>query len=365
MFISAAPSLRPLDLLLPPRRTGLFPDGFGGREWFFSRGCGALEALLQGFDLLEDQDFLVPSFLCRDIVEVFEAAPISVTLYSIDARGRFDPEEIIRKITPRTRAVYVVHYFGFPQQLGQVRRFTNGAGVGLIEDCAHALFGRFDGRWLGEFGDASVFSLRKALPLPDGGALVVNSGVVNPSGPTIPPPTMTTIAGLARLLSKAVMFQLRWRPPRGSWRADARSFGVTTCDSRRGPVARAMSGAAFRLFRRANVAQIIHRRRENFLCYLDRLQSIALYPDLPDGVVPFSFPVVVKKRDAVACELARRGLSFNIGFPEAPVVGSAHVGDTDLSGAKLLAAQVLELPVHQDLRPNHLEHIINVFNSVR
>ena len=53
-----------------------------------------------------------------------------------------------------------------------------------------------------------------------------------------------------------------------------------------------------------------------------------------------------------------------MGFPEAPVIGSAHVGDADLSGAKWLAAQVLELPLHQDLRSNHLEHVIDIFNRV-
>ena len=363
MFISAAPTLRPLDLVLPPRPANRFPSAAGDREWFFSRGCGALEALLQGFNLLAGQDVLVPSFLCRDVVEVFEAASVSVTLYSIDARGRFDSAEIARKISPRTRAVYVVHYFGFPQQLNHLQRLTREAGVELIEDCAHALFGRFEGRWLGEFGDASVFSLRKALPLPDGGALVVNGGRMKPPAAAIRLCATTRAGGLARLLSKAMMFQLQWRL-RGSWRTDTRSLSVTAGAPRTGQSACAMSAAALRVFKRADVSQITHRRRANFLFYLDRLGPIALYRELPEGVVPFSFPVLVKKRDAVACELTRRGLSFNMGFPEAPVIGSAHVGDTDLSGAKWLAAQVLELPLHQDLRSNHLEHVIDIFNRV-
>ncbi len=363
MFISAAPALRPLDLVLPARAASRFPAAGGGREWFFSRGCGALGALLQGFNLRPGEDVLVPSFLCRDVVEVFEAASVSVTLYSIDARGRFDSAEIARKIGPKTRAVYVVHYFGFSQELNRLQRLTREAGVELIEDCAHALFGRFEGRWLGEFGGASVFSLRKALPLPDGGALVVNGSRMKPPPAAIRLCATTRAAGLARLLSKAMMFRLQWRL-RGSWRADTRSLGVAAGAPRAGQTAYAMSATAFRLFKRADVAQITHHRRVNFLFYLDRLKSVALYRELPEGVVPFSFPVLVKKRDAVARELTRRGLSFNMGFPEAPVIGSARVADTDLSGAKWLAAQVLELPLHQDLRSNHLEHIIDVFNRV-
>ena len=335
----------------------------GGCERFFSRGCGALAALLRGLELLPGQDVLVPSFLCRDIVEVLEAASISVTLYSIDARGRFDPAEIARKISPRTRAVYVVHYFGFPQQLVDLQRLTREAGVGLIEDCAHALFGRFEGRWLGQFGDAAVFSLRKALPLPDGGALVVNGRMR--SFPTVAMrlSAAATAVGVARLLLKAAMWRLQWRP-RTDWASEIRSPSATASYSVTAQTVCAMSNAAFRVFRRANVSQITRRRRENFLFYLDRLQSIALYRELPDGVVPFSFPVLMEKRDAVARELRRHGMSFNTGFPEAPVIGSADVGDTDLSGAKCLAAQVLELPLHQDLQPKHLERVMDVFNHV-
>ena len=124
-----------------------------------------------------------------------------------------------------------------------------------------------------------------------------------------------------------------------------------------------MSSTAERLYRRVDVAHITARRRANFAFYLDRLGDAALYKELPDGVVPFSFPVLIDRRDEVAGRLARRGLSLNMGFPEAPVVASAHAGDTDLSGARFLARQMLELPVHQDLHPVHLEYVIELFNQ--
>ena len=68
MFISAAPALKPPDLVLPTRHTNRFPTGTGGCEWYFPRGCGALEALLRGFNVLPGQDVLVRFFLCGDVV---------------------------------------------------------------------------------------------------------------------------------------------------------------------------------------------------------------------------------------------------------------------------------------------------------
>lgn len=146
-----------------------------------------------------------------------------------------------------------------------------------------------------------------------------------------------------------------WRPETEGLPSPGSSAIVTSVNR--------MSSTAERLYRRADVAQITARRRANFAFYLDRLSDAALYKELPDGVVPFSFPVLIDRRDEVAGQLARRGLSLNMGFPEAPVVASAQAGDTDLSGARFLARQMLELPVHQDLHPVHLEYVIDLFNQ--
>lgn len=363
MFVSAAPALSAFDLVRPLGTEGSYPSLDAAQTWAFSRGCGALDALLRGLALGPGQGLLAPSYLCRDVVDVFESSSVPVTLYGIDACGRFDPAEIARKITPAIRAVYLVHYFGFPQQVHQLRRMADAAGILLIEDCAHSLFGRFADRWLGEYGDASVFSLRKTLPLPDGGALVVNNPqvVIQSTAPKMP--AAATARRTARLLMKSLLVGLQWRPQQ-RWRPEeTRSLPSGEAAETATPVIR-MSATAGRLYRGADVAHITTQRRANFRFYLDRLREEAMYPELPDGVVPFSFPVLIDQRDAVAAELAHRGLSLNMGFPEAPVASSAQTGDADLSGARLLAARVLELPVHQDLQPRHLAYVLDLYRQV-
>lgn len=114
-------------------------------------------------------------------------------------------EDLGRRIGKRTRAVLCTHYFGFPQALKALRALCDEHSVYLIEDCAHALFSCSGDGYLGTWGDASVFSLRKTLPVPNGGALVLNRpGLVLPHE-LYGPPWPTTWSKTADLVKKWVL----------------------------------------------------------------------------------------------------------------------------------------------------------------
>jgi dTDP-4-amino-4,6-dideoxygalactose transaminase len=359
-FIPAAPSLGIRDVL-GSARAELFPAANDGNAQFYSRGSDAIRALFEGMGLQADESVLAPAYLCAEVVGAFRAAGVRPEWYAVDDRGAVDPDDIARRIHPGTRAIYVVHYFGFPQDVVRLRAVADAAGVLLIEDCAHALFGHAGGRPLGSVGDAAIFSLRKSLPLPDGGALVTRSDrrvppvVVQPKG-------MTTLAGLTRLAVKGACFWLQWRPPVGGGTTSAavRSLDATAPVS---PIT-AMSSMARRIYSATDVRAFATRRRANYNFYLARLGERAVFPILPDGVVPFSFPLLHDDRDRVAAAMAQRGLVLNMGFPEAPVLDHVPTDEGDLRGARFLASRVLELPVHQDLQPSHLEQILAEFNRV-
>ena len=363
MFITAAPSLNPLDLILPSRHRRGFP-GMSERTAFFSRGCGAIRALLASLALAPGETILVPTYLCGEVVDTFQAARVPMALYAVDDRAQFDLAVLASRITPRTRAIYVVHYFGFPQDVRAVRALADERGVLLIEDCAHALFGRSEDDWLGAIGHAAIFSLRKTLPLPDGGALVVRHPVPAPPVPTERIPLARTVMSLGRLAAKAALFGLQWRPGIGRGTAPGAHAPAGDPDVYSSLDSRAMSTVARHLYSRADVASITEQRRANYRFYLARLGAAALYPRLPEGVVPFSFPMQVDHRDRMVAKLARAGLSVNLGFPEAPAAAGADAPGVDLDGARHLAARVLELPVHQDLRLTHLERVVAELNRV-
>lgn len=95
----------------------------------------------------------------------------------IDAlTGNCTVETIAARITPRTRAVILVHLFGRPADPGPVAELCQRHGIPLIEDCAQAHFAEYHGRKVGTFGALGCLSLQqsKQITCGDGGVTLVN-----------------------------------------------------------------------------------------------------------------------------------------------------------------------------------------------
>ncbi len=90
--------------------------------------------------------------------------------------GNLTAETIAKKITPRTRAVIVVHLFGRPADMGPIVDLCRPKGIAIIEDCAQAHFAEYRGKKIGTFGDLGCFSLQqsKQITCGDGGLTLVN-----------------------------------------------------------------------------------------------------------------------------------------------------------------------------------------------
>lgn len=85
-----------------------------------------------------------------------------------------DPADVARKITPRTRAIAVVHYAGYPCDMDAIRAIASERGVAVVEDAAHAPLATWRGQALGTIGDIGCFSFfsNKNLAVGEGGAVV-------------------------------------------------------------------------------------------------------------------------------------------------------------------------------------------------
>jgi dTDP-4-amino-4,6-dideoxygalactose transaminase len=87
-----------------------------------------------------------------------------------------DPAEIERQITPRTKAIIVMHYGGFPCQMPEILAIANRWGLPVIEDAAHAPGAFLDSKALGTWGTVGCFSFfsNKNLSTGEGGMLATN-----------------------------------------------------------------------------------------------------------------------------------------------------------------------------------------------
>lgn len=87
-----------------------------------------------------------------------------------------DPDDIRRRITPRTKAIVVVHLWGFVCDMDAIMAISRESGIPVVEDCAHAHGARYKGRMCGGIGHAGCWSLQGTKPLSggEGGMMVTN-----------------------------------------------------------------------------------------------------------------------------------------------------------------------------------------------
>lgn len=88
-----------------------------------------------------------------------------------------EPADIERKITPRTKAIAVVHYAGYPCDMDAILAIAEKHRIAVIEDAAHAPLATYKGRGLGTIGDVGCYSFfsNKNLSTGEGGAIVART----------------------------------------------------------------------------------------------------------------------------------------------------------------------------------------------
>ena len=100
----------------------------------------------------------------------------------VDPRtGIIDPDSVLSKITPRTRAIIAVHLFGIPAPVARLREIADEHGITLVEDCAQAYLTEPEpGRYAGGYGTVGCFSLQqtKHITAGDGGLVVTDDEAI-------------------------------------------------------------------------------------------------------------------------------------------------------------------------------------------
>ena len=136
-----------------------------------------LEAAAQALGIGPDDEVIVPAYSFPSTANPFLLRGADIRFADCDpSTGNVTAAEIERCATKRTRAVVCMHYGGVACDMTAIVSLCDGGGWSLVEDAAHGLFGRFEGRPLGRFGALGALSFHhtKNISCHEGGALVVN-----------------------------------------------------------------------------------------------------------------------------------------------------------------------------------------------
>lgn len=143
-----------------------------------SNGTVSLHLAMVALGIGEGDEVLVPDLTfaaCANTVIQLGARPV---LVDIDPdTWCLSVEAMERLLTPRTRAIMVVHLFGRPAPMTEIRAFADAYGLLVIEDCAEAHGARYDGRSVGAFSDIASFSFfaNKIITTGEGGICLTNN----------------------------------------------------------------------------------------------------------------------------------------------------------------------------------------------
>ncbi|MBL8014471.1 MAG: DegT/DnrJ/EryC1/StrS family aminotransferase, partial [Candidatus Omnitrophica bacterium] len=140
-------------------------------------GTAAIHTALGVLDLNPgDEVITAPITDLGTIIPILSLNAIPV-FADVDQSYLMDPKDVERKITPRTRAILVVHLFGNPCNMDAMAAIARKHNVALIEDCAQTHVTQYKGKYVGTIGDIGCFSFQqsKHMTTGDGGMCVTNN----------------------------------------------------------------------------------------------------------------------------------------------------------------------------------------------
>ena len=108
-------------------------------------------------------------------IEAVGAKPVFIDSSEVD--GNISLKDLEKKITKKTKAIFIVHYLGRPQPMKEILSFTKKYNLRLVEDCALALGAKYDGQSVGTFGDFGCFSFHpvKLMTTGEGGFITIKN----------------------------------------------------------------------------------------------------------------------------------------------------------------------------------------------
>lgn len=141
-----------------------------------SSGSAALFCAVKALKIGKGDEVVIPAFGWISDYNAVELAGATPVLADVDDSMNLNPEDFERKITKRTKGVIVIHYQGAASRLDEIVRIAHRRNIKVIEDVAQAIGGTYEGKKLGAWGDAAIFSFQhnKIITTGDGGAFVTD-----------------------------------------------------------------------------------------------------------------------------------------------------------------------------------------------
>lgn len=257
-----------------------------------------------------------------------------------------DPVEIERLITPKTKAIVVMHYGGFACDMNKIMAIANAYNLKVVEDACHAPLSEYKGRKLGTIGDVGCFSFfsNKNISTGEGGMLVTNN---------------EAYFNRTKLLRSHGMTTMSYERAKGHSTAyDVVEFGYNyRMDDIR---------AAIGIVQLDKIEQDLQQRADVRKWFIEGLK------DCEDIIIPFQnysefssnyiFPIVLKnanseRRDAIRTKLGDAGIQTSVHYPAVHHFSIYKTFYRELQVTDRLVDSFITLPMYSKLSKDEVSYI--------
>ena len=299
-------------------------------------GTSGLHVALLALGIGPGDEVIVPSFTfaaTANSVALTGATPIFI---DIDQDTfNIDSQKIEQAITSRTKAIQVVHLYGLPANMEKVLEIAKKHNLKVIEDAAQAHLASINGRPVGTFGDAAVFSFypTKNMTSGEGGMIALKDNQV---------------ARQCRLLRNQGM-ETRYQN-------EIIGFNLRMTD-----IHAALGNSQLR-----KIGTWTEKRIQNALFLNENLENVGI-PDAHDGFkhVYHQYTIrIASNRDLFVNRLIEHGIGAAVYYPTPVHELPAYKLNLHLPVTAVIAKQVLSIPVHPQLRKKDLKRIAETVNKL-
>lgn len=296
------------------------PSGMGRRWSFVNSARTGWKYLLTRY-LEKNKKVLLPAYIGQSINEgsgVFDPVRqlgIGYNFYRVSRKLKVDLDDVERSLkTSRIGVVLVIHYFGFVQKnMKRMAELCKNYGAVLVEDCAHVMITNGE-EAVGNYGQASFFSLHKWFPCNLGGVVQINGEGEN-----------LTIKAKDKIALEDLEVLVRTRKDK-----------------------------------------VAETRRKNYRNLAKRLRNTPgielMYPALPPETTPMNLPLVVmgKPRSDLYWKLQHQGVQTTALY----YALISELDQTNYPDSEYVSERILNLPVHQDLCEKDMEKLALILTGL-
>ena len=361
MFIPTSSTLNPLIAL-----KALFSKKLESKDrlmyFSFARAglITAIESIRSNNGISGNSIIWLPAYICDTVVIILREYSINCKYYRVTEDLNPDFNSLERENIAPNDFFLLVHYFGFSISQDEALNFCAKKKIFLIEDCAHSIVRNLGGGDIGMKGDAGIFGLRKALPIPNGGILYLKEGAF------VLPKTLFSYPSEYRGILKMVLqwfFQkigIPWsikynlvnknyypNMPKNYYFFNCREY---------------ISKFSEKIINATDLTVVASIRRKNFQLLFDNLSHIdsikipkSLKLNNPD-IVPWIFFFYHNDSERIINALIRNGVMAST-FPTLPL---DVFNNPDWATENSMYRNGITLPIHQDISKEKMKKMIDL-----